>query len=78
MIFSEFWKRYCMLIMHDDILTFLSNEISQINNKIILIKDSDELSLNKVHNYLLDRNSSNKCFYRDLKTKEEYEPYYPF
>ena len=67
-----------MLIMHDDILTFLSNEISQINNKIILIKDSDELSLNKVHNYLLDRNSSNKCFYRDLKTKEEYEPYYPF
>ena len=67
-----------MLVVHDNILKFLSDEISKINNKIILIKDSDELSLNKVHKYLVKANSFNKCFYKDLKKGEHYEPYYPF
>ena len=37
-----------MFVMQDNILTFLSNEISEINNKIILIKDSDESSFKVV------------------------------
>ena len=67
-----------MFAVHDNILTFLSNEISDVNNKIILIKDSDELSLKEVRNYLSETNASNKCFYKELKKSNRCEPYYPF
>lgn len=76
--FGLLWKRYQMFAIRDDILAFLSNAISEINNKIILIKDSDELSLKEVNNYLSKINSSNKSFYKNLKEDNKYEPYYPF
>lgn len=67
-----------MLGVHDNILKFLTNEISETNNRIILVKDSDEISLKKIHNHLLDIDSNNKCFYKDLKKGKHFEPYYPF
>lgn len=67
-----------MFAIRDNILAFLSNAISEINNKIILIKDNDELSLKEVHDYLSKLNSSNKSFYKNLKKDNKYEPYYPF
>lgn len=66
-----------MFVTHDNILSFLSNEISEGNNKIILIKDSDKLSLRELYNYLLSSNSIIKCFYENLQ-KSSYEPYFPF
>lgn len=67
-----------MFAIRDDILAFLSNAISESNNKIILVKDSDELSLEEVNNYLLKINATNKSFYINLKKDNKYEPYYPF
>lgn len=66
-----------MFVTHDNILSFLSNEISDGNNKIILIKDSDKLSLRELHNYLLSLNLEAKCFYENLQSYDCYEPYFP-
>lgn len=67
-----------MFAIRDNILAFLLNAISEIDNKIILIKDSDELSLKEVRNNLSKINSLNKSFYKNLKKDNKYEPYYPF
>ena len=67
-----------MFVVHDNILRFLTNEISETNNRIVLVKDSDEISLKKIHNHLLNIDSNNKCFYKDLKKGKHCEPYYPF